>query len=87
MKDMIIFQGGQAPAERELKALTYKIEGLRGQTKELEDLEFNKKGLKVFQGRLCPDLKFKLPNINRKLKKLVGFSGFSSRQFHSFVSA
>ena len=87
MKDMIIFQGEQALVERELKALTYKIEGLKGPTKELEDLEFNKKGLKVFQGRLCPDLKFKLPNINRKLKKLVGFSGFSLRQFHSFVSA
>jgi len=78
MKDMIIFQGVQAFAEQELKTLTYKREGLEGPPKELDNLEFNKKGLKFFPGRVCPDLKCELPNIIRKLKKLMGFSDFSS---------
>ena len=84
---MIILQGEQALVEHELSAPIYKIEGLEGPPKELEDLKLEKKRLKVFQGRVCPDLKCELPNIIRKLKKLTRFFDFSLCQFHSFVSA
>jgi hypothetical protein len=55
--------------EKELVMLTEKLEEMSASLKEIEDLELEIKGLKLFLGRAYPEFKSKFPEIMKKIYK------------------
>ena len=55
--------------ERELTTLTDKLESINKKLKEIEDLEQEIKGLKLFLGRLHPEFTKKFPEVMQKVYK------------------
>jgi hypothetical protein len=55
--------------EKELATLTEKLEEMGASLKEIGDLKFEIKGLKLFLGRVYPDFKSKFPEIMKKIFK------------------
>jgi len=55
--------------ERELITLTEKLEEMNIALKDIEDLKFEIKGLKLFLGRVHPEFRGKFPEIMKKIFK------------------
>lgn len=55
--------------EKELVTLTEKLEEINIVLKDIEDLKFELKGLKLFLGRVHPEFKGKFPEIMKKVFK------------------
>ena len=55
--------------ERELTTLTDKLESINKKLQEIEDLEKEIKGLKLFLGRLHPEFKKRFPEVMKKVYK------------------
>ncbi len=55
--------------EKELVTLTEKLEEINIVLKDIEDLKFELKGLKLFLGRAHPEFKAKFPEIMKKVFK------------------
>lgn len=69
MKEEIILKEKINLLEKELITLTEKIETINTALKELDDLKYEIKGLKLFIGRTHPEFKSKLPEIMQKVYK------------------
>lgn len=69
MKEEIILQEKIKLLERELVTLTEKVESMIRPLKEIEDLKNEIKGLKLFIGRVHPELKSELPELMQKIFK------------------
>lgn len=67
MKDIIILQERLTLVEQELKTLTEKVGKLEAANREMADLHKELKALKVFLGRVHPELKSQLPEIIKKV--------------------
>jgi len=55
--------------EKELVTLTEKVDTISKSLKDIEDLKNEIKGLKLFLGRVHPELKSELPELMKKLFK------------------
>jgi len=69
LKEEIILQEKIKLLERELVTLTEKVESMIRPLKEIEDLKNEIKGLKLFIGRVHPELKSELPELMQKIFK------------------
>ena len=69
MKEEIILHEKIKLLERELVTLTEKVESMMRPLKEIEDLKDEIKGLKLFIGRVHPELKSELPELMQKIFK------------------
>lgn len=54
--------------EKELETLTRRVEEVSALQRELDDLKFDIKALKLFLGRTHPEFKGQFPEILQKLK-------------------
>lgn len=68
MKDIIALQERLGLLEQELKTLTDKITKLEEKLYQIEDINIDLKGLKVFLGRVYPEFKSQFPEIVKKLR-------------------
>jgi hypothetical protein len=55
--------------EKELMTLTDKLDSINKKLQEIEELEKEIKGLKLFLGRLHPEFKKKFPEVMEKVYK------------------
>ena len=69
MKEEIILHEKIKLLERELVTLTEKVESMMRPLKEIKDLKDEIKGLKLFIGRVHPELKSELPELMQKIFK------------------
>lgn len=69
MKEEIILKEKINLLEKELVTLTEKVEAMVKSLKDIEDLKNEIKGLKMFIGRVHPELKSELPELMRKIFK------------------
>ncbi len=69
MKEEIILHEKIKLLEKELVTLTEKVESMMRPLKEIEDLKDEIKGLKLFIGRVHPELKSELPELMQKIFK------------------
>ena len=69
MKEEIILKEKINLLEKELVTLTEKVETMGKSLKDIEDLKNEIKGLKMFIGRVHPELKSELPELMRKIFK------------------
>jgi argonaute-like protein implicated in RNA metabolism and viral defense len=68
MKDIIALQEKIGLLEQELKTLTDKVIKLEERLHQVEDINIDLKGLKVFFGRVYPEFKSQFPDIVKKLR-------------------
>jgi predicted nucleic acid-binding Zn-ribbon protein len=68
MRDIIALQEKVSLLEKELKTLTDKITKVEEKLKEVEDINIDLKGLKIFLGRIYPEFKSQFPEIVKKLR-------------------
>ncbi len=54
--------------EKELVTVTERLDAANSKLKDVEDIRFELKGLKLFMGRVHPDFKSDFPEIVRKIK-------------------
>lgn len=69
MKEEIILQDKINLLEKELVTLTDKVDAIQKSLKDIEDLKNEIKGLKLFLGRVHPELKSELPQLMQKIFK------------------
>lgn len=69
MKEDRISQEKFNLVNKELATLTDKLDEMGAVLKEIEDLKTEVKGLKLFIGRVHPELKSQLPAIIKKINK------------------
>ncbi len=69
MKEEIILKEKINLLERELVTLTDRVETISKSLKDVDDLKNEIKGLKMFIGRVHPELKSELPELMRKIFK------------------
>lgn len=69
MKEEIILNEKIRLLDREVVTLTEKLDAISKTLKEMEDLKKEISALKVFLGRVHPELKSELPEIIKKLFK------------------
>lgn len=55
--------------EKELVTITEKLDVMDTALKDLEDIKLELRGIKLFIGRMHPDLKADFPGIVRKIKR------------------
>lgn len=68
MKDIIALQERLSLMDQELKTLADKVLKLERCLREVDDLNLEVKGLKVFLGRIYPEFKTQFPDIIKKLQ-------------------
>lgn len=68
LKDERLLQDRVKILEKEIQTLTLELQKIQSRIDYLEEVRIELKALKVFLGRLHPDLKNKLPEIVRKIK-------------------
>jgi argonaute-like protein implicated in RNA metabolism and viral defense len=68
MKDIIALKERLSLMDQELKTLADKVIRLERRLKEVDDLNLEVKGLKVFLGRIYPEFKTQFPDIIKKLQ-------------------
>ncbi len=54
--------------EKELVTITDRLDVMNAALKDLEDIKLELKSIKLFMGRMHPDLKSDFPGIVRKIK-------------------
>ena len=69
MKEEILLKEKINLLEKELITLTEKVETMSKSLKDIDDLKNEIKGLKMFIGRVHPELKSELPELMRKIFK------------------
>jgi len=69
LKEEIILNEKIRLLDREVVTLTEKLDAISKTLKEMEDLKKEISALKVFLGRVHPELKSELPEIIKKLFK------------------
>jgi hypothetical protein len=69
LKEEILLKEKINLLEKELITLTEKVETMSKSLKDIDDLKNEIKGLKMFIGRVHPELKSELPELMRKIFK------------------
>jgi hypothetical protein len=69
LKEEILLKEKINLLEKELLTLTEKVETMSKSLKDIDDLNNEIKGLKMFIGGVHPELKSKLPELMRKIFK------------------
>ncbi|NTU43375.1 MAG: hypothetical protein HGA78_10105 [Nitrospirales bacterium] len=68
MKEVMALQEKTVLLEQEIKTLTEKVGLLESRLREFGDIETELKGLKIFLGRIHPELMTQLPEIIQKVR-------------------